>query len=210
MLDRVRERLQEFNRPPPVNQQPEAAVLIPITDQPLPELVLTRRAQHLSSHAGEVAFPGGKRDPEDADLVETALRETHEEIALPPQAVEVLGHMPPARSKFGLLVTPFVGVFDPSLPLIPNEDELDHIFSVPLQYFIDNEPTGIHQAEYDGRIFDVPCYNYKGNVIWGLTAYFIAQFVNHAFDTEINIKLRSNTLGSEHNRQQSNSSRRDL
>lgn len=196
VLDRVREKLQVYGSPPLPNEEPEAAILIPITDQPLPELVLTQRAQHLSSHAGEVAFPGGKKDPEDVDLVATALRESHEEIALPPDAVEVIGHMPPARSKFGLMVTPFVGVIDPRQPLVPNEDELDHIFSVPLQYFMENEPRDIHQAEYDGQLFEVPCYNYKGNIIWGLTAYFIAQFMNHTFDTNITIKLRSNTLRS--------------
>jgi 8-oxo-dGTP pyrophosphatase MutT (NUDIX family) len=182
-----------FERPPLATGQPEAAVLIPIVNQPSPELILTQRAMHLSSHAGEVAFPGGKKDPEDRDLVATALRESHEEIALSPDAVEIIGHMPPARSKFGLRVTPFVGVIEPGLPLTPNQDELDHIFTVPLQYFLDNEPGDIHRAEYDGRWFEVPCYNYRGNIIWGLTAYFIAEFMNHTFDTNITIKLRSNT-----------------
>ncbi len=181
---------------PREHDQPQAAVLIPLTDEPLPELVLTQRSLHLSSHAGEVAFPGGKKDPEDTDLVSTALRESHEEIALPPDAVEIIGHLPAARSKFGLMVTPIVGVIDPGQPLVPNQDELDHIFKVPLQYFLENEPNGIHHAEYDGRMFEVPCYHYEGNVIWGLTAYFIAQFMNHTFDTNITIRLRSNRTGS--------------
>lgn len=196
LLDKVREKLQksanEVSLFTSVVDRPQAAVLIPLTNEPLPELVLTKRADHLTSHAGEVAFPGGKKDPEDSDLVATALRETHEEINLPPEGVEILGPMPPAHSKFGLLVTPIVGVIDTTLPLTPNEDELDHIFSVPLQYFIDNYPTDIHRAEYQGKIFEVPCYNYQGNIIWGLTAYFIAEFMNHIFDTKITIQLRSN------------------
>ena len=192
MLDRVRERLDGAAPTPSDYGHPQAAVLMPVTDQQVPELVLTQRSLHLSSHAGEVAFPGGKQDPEDADLVATALRESHEEIALPPDAVEVIGHLPPARSKFGLMVTPIVGVIDPAQPLEPNLDELDHIFRVPLSYFLENEPNGIHRAEYDGKIFEVPCYQYQGNIIWGLTAYFIAQFMNHIFDTNISIQLRAN------------------
>ena len=192
LLDKVRQKLMGRAMIPEDHGYPQAAVLIPVTDQPIPELVLTQRSLHLSSHAGEVAFPGGKQDPEDMNLVATALRESHEEIALPPDAVEVIGHLPAARSKFGLMVTPIVGVIDPAQPLEPNLDELDHIFKVPLPYFLENEPNGIHRAEYDGKIFEMPCYQYQGNIIWGLTAYFIAQFMNHIFDTNITIKLRVN------------------
>ena len=191
MLNKVRTRLPTLPRSGLHQGHPAAAVLIPLTDEPQPDLILTRRASHLSSHAGEVAFPGGKKDPEDKDLVATALRESHEEINLPPDAVEVIGHLPPARSKFGLMVTPIVGVIHPQQDLVASEDEIDHIFSVPLQFFLENQPNDIHEASYQGQTFRVPCYNYQGNVIWGLTAYFIAEFMNLIFDTNITIQLRS-------------------
>ncbi len=89
---------------------PEAAVLVPITRSDEPELILTLRASGLSTHGGEVAFPGGRRDPEDPDLIFTALREAEEEIGLPPGLVEVIGPLSPLISLHGIRVTPYVGV----------------------------------------------------------------------------------------------------
>ncbi|MCG8672304.1 MAG: CoA pyrophosphatase [Pseudomonadales bacterium] len=192
MLDQIRTKLSPPNFDNSPQDRREAAVLIPLTDQTTPDLVLTRRAAHMNSHAGEVAFPGGKKDPEDLTIIDTALRESHEEIGLAPRDVEVIGAMRPAKSKFGLMVTPIVGVIHPEQSFIPNEEELDHIFTVPLNYFLDNLPTDIHRATYEGKTFEVPCYNYEGNIIWGLTAYFIADFMNQIFNTDIKIQLRSN------------------
>ena len=191
LLDQVRAKVNPLPEWTVAHNDPEAAVLIPLTDSLEPELVLTRRASHMNSHAGEVAFPGGKKDWDDRDLIATALRESHEEIGLPPSAVDVLGALDPARSKFGLMVTPIVGVIPKEQQFTPNEQELDHIFSVPLQYFLDTLPNDVYEANYDGERFNAPCYNYEGNIIWGLTAYFIAEFMNQIFDTDIQIQLRS-------------------
>ena len=104
---------------------PEAAVLVPITRSDEPELVLTLRASGLSTHGGEVAFPGGRRDPEDPDLIFTALREAEEEIGLPPGLVEVIGPLSPLISLHGIKVTPYVGVipdfveYRPTMPKLP-------------------------------------------------------------------------------------------
>ena len=195
MLDQVREKVNPVPSWRVKHGDPEAAVLIPLTNSPVPEVVLTRRAPHLSSHAGEIAFPGGKKDSDDRDLIATALRESHEEIGLPPSVVDVVGALEPARSKFGLMVTPIVGVIPQEQQFIPNEDELDHIFSVPLQYFLDTLPNDVYEANYEGERFSAPCYNYEGNIIWGLTAYFIAEFMNQIFDTDIQIQLRSYQKG---------------
>src|SRR5690606_26662707 len=89
---------------------PEAAVLMPITRNDDPELVLTLRASGLSTHGGEVAFPGGRRDPEDRDLIDTALREAHEEVGLPPGLVEVVGPLSTLVSRHGIKVTAYVGL----------------------------------------------------------------------------------------------------
>ncbi len=104
---------------------------MPITRSDEPELVLTLRASGLSTHGGEVAFPGGRRDPEDPDLVFTALREAEEEIGLPPGLVEVIGPLSPLISLHGIKVTPYVGVIPDFVEYRANDAEIAAVFSVP-------------------------------------------------------------------------------
>src|SRR3989338_9158039 len=112
MLDKLLLRMRGYSPHilPTDKRYPEAAVLVPITRRDEPEVVLTLRASGLSTHGGEVAFPGGRRDPEDADLIETALREAEEEIGLPPGLVEVIGPLSTLVSRHGIPVTPYVGL----------------------------------------------------------------------------------------------------
>ncbi len=162
----------------------EAGVLMAITDlEDDPHLILTKRAAHLSSHAGEVAFPGGKRDPEDITIVDTALRESYEEILLPPDKVEVIGPMPLSISKAGLKVTPIIGIIPHQLKLVPSEYEIESLFSVPIRYFLETPPPDFTYREYQGVRYRVPCYHYQNYVIWGLTAYFITDCFNRIFNT---------------------------
>ena len=124
--------------------QTPAAVLVAITDDKLnPEVILTRRAQHMPTHKGQIAFPGGKAEVYDSDLVATALREAYEEVALKPEAVAVVGQMGQVLSRQGFVVTPIIGVVPPAVinQLIPNLGELDRIFTVPLRFFIDTKPV---------------------------------------------------------------------
>jgi len=111
MLDELRQRLQVHSPAalPSDRSFPEAAVLVPITRSEEPQLVLTLRASGLSTHGGEVAFPGGRRDPEDESLVFTALREAQEEVGLEPALVEVVGPLSTQISRHGIKVTPYVG-----------------------------------------------------------------------------------------------------
>lgn len=189
----VRERIQQQTAVPiaidPAEQR-QAAVLIPIVNRPDPEVVLTRRAMHMNTHRGEVAFPGGKCDAEDQDLVATALREAHEEIGVPPSVVEVVGAMPQAKSKFGIPVTPVVGILPGDQRFEPNPDELDHIFSVPLSYLRENGPDQKYHGEFKGVKFTAPCYNYQGNIIWGLTAFFVVEFMRVVFDQQVKTPVR--------------------
>jgi len=162
----------------------QAAVLFPITDcAQEPHVILTRRADHLNSHAGEVAFPGGKRDPEDASVLETALRESFEEISLPPEQVELLGPMPVSISKMGLQVVPVMGIIPHQQELVASEDEIESIFRVPLRFFLESPPNEVVERSYQGRVYQVPCYHYQGYMIWGLTAYFITDCLNRIFNT---------------------------
>ncbi|MFS0828354.1 CoA pyrophosphatase [Pseudomonas phoenicis] len=166
---------------------PEAAVLLPITRGEVPELVLTLRAQGLSTHGGEVAFPGGRRDPEDPDLVFTALREAEEEIGLPPGLVEVLGPLSPLISLHGLKVTPFVGLIPDYVDYRPNDAEIAAVFSVPLAFFAQDPREHTHRIDYQGRSWYVPSYRYDGYKIWGLSAIMIVELVNLLFDAGINL-----------------------
>eukprot|EP01030_Chromulinospumella_sphaerica_P006265 gene6265-6125_t len=152
---------------------PEAAVLVPITRSDEPELVLTLRASGLSTHGGEVAFPGGRRDPEDPDLVFTALREAEEEIGLPPGLVEVIGPLSPLISLHGIKVTPYVGVIPDFVEYRANDAEIAAVFSVPLEFFREDPREHTHRIDYQGRSWYVPSYRYGEFKIWGLTAIMI-------------------------------------
>lgn len=163
----------------------QAGVLVAITDEADPQLVLTQRARHLSSHQGEVAFAGGKRDETDPDIVYTALREAHEEINLSSSQVNVVGELDQVVSLFGYLVTPIVGIIPADTTFIANEDELDAIFKVPLRFFLENEPDDYLKR---GPIL-IPSYHYEGFRIWGLTSMMITEMMNNHLNANIKIKF---------------------
>ncbi len=118
MLERIRERLLCEPRDAPGDA--DAAVLIAVTAEREPQIILTVRAAHMRSHPGEVAFPGGRRDAADRGLVDTALRESHEEIGLDPRCVEILAAGRQRTSRFGVRVYPFVGVVPADVRLSAN------------------------------------------------------------------------------------------
>lgn len=182
MIEEIRRGLAKYTAPQLDEsyrvERVQAAVLIPVVMVARPELVLTLRASTLGTHAGEVAWPGGRRDPEDADLRTVALRETEEEIGIPRQRVEVVGQLRPFISKFGLLVTPFVGLVEEPANLRPNPDELDAVFSVPIDYLLDDPRSQTDVFERHGERHEVPVYDYDGYRIWGLTAMILQEFLN--------------------------------
>ena len=163
----------------------EAAVLMPLTRVAQPELILTLRAQTLSTHSGEVAFPGGRRDPEDTSLVATALREAYEEVGLEPECVEVVGQLSSLVSRHGIKVTPYVGLVPEHVGYRPNAGEIASIFSVPLEFFANDPRHTTHRIDYLGRSWYVPSYTYADYKIWGLTAVMVVELVNVFFDLNI-------------------------
>lgn len=184
-IQHIRQRLQlyqlrEFNQ-----TLPEAAVLMPFTTTAQPELILTVRSASMPTHAGEVAFPGGKKDPTDDSLLMTALRESHEEVGLLPSRVEVVGQLSPVASRFGMKVTPFVGLVPSDVELIAEPGEIAQIFRVPLAFFLDTQPQLTEPVEFLGRRYRIPTYYYEGKKIWGLTAFMILDFLNAVYDTDI-------------------------
>ena len=163
----------------------QAGVLVAITDEVDPHLVLTRRANHLKTHSGEVAFAGGKRDDTDPDIIYTALREAHEEINLPSSQVHIVGELDQVISRFGYIVTPIVGIIPSDTQFIANLDELDAIFKVPLRFFLENDPSDYFKQ----GPFMIPSYHFDGFRIWGLTAMMITEMLNNHLNANIMIKF---------------------
>lgn len=189
MLEQIRQRLPEYRRRELPLALPEAAVLMPFVDAPEPRLILTVRSNSMPTHAGEVAFPGGKRDPSDSNLRMTALRESCEEVGLAPEQVEVLGQLSPLASRYGMKVTPFVGVVKETVSLQAEPGEIEAIFQVPLQFFLDETPELSAPIDFYGRQYRIPSYYYEDKRIWGLTAFMIVDLINHVYDAGVEYAL---------------------
>jgi 8-oxo-dGTP pyrophosphatase MutT (NUDIX family) len=161
-----------FEYDPEVTGHP-AAVLIAVTDRKSPGVILTRRTETLRRHAGQVAFPGGRIDPEDEGPIAAALREAEEEIALPRAAVEIVGIADRYRTVTGYEVTPVVGVVAPDLPLVAAEAEVADVFEVPLAFLLDHANHVAATAQYQGRERHYYEILWGGQRIWGATAAMI-------------------------------------
>ncbi|MFT0212455.1 CoA pyrophosphatase [Pseudomonas sp. F1_0610] len=166
---------------------PQAAVLVPITESTHPQVILTQRATGLSTHSGEVAFPGGHYEQQDVDLIATALREAHEEVGLLPERVKVVGPLSTLMSKHGVSVTPYVGLVAEHTEYVANESEIAAIFSVPLSFFADDAREMTHRIDYQGRSWYVPSYQFEGYKIWGLTAIMLVELTNLVFGADIDL-----------------------
>jgi 8-oxo-dGTP pyrophosphatase MutT (NUDIX family) len=165
-----------------------AAVLLPIVlrgpEGQDPHLLLTQRTQHLSSHAGQIAFPGGKVDPQDISAEHAALREAQEEVGLSPHHVQILGTLPIYITGTAFHITPVVGLVSPEIKLVPNPFEVEDIFEVPLAFLMNPENHRLHEFERDGVLrqwYSMPYEeiqhsasdSIKERFIWGATAGMI-------------------------------------
>lgn len=163
---------ETFPSPLPVRR---AAVLVTIVDRPRPTLLLTRRAATLRKHAGQVAFPGGMMDEDDASLIATALRETEEEIAIPAASVRVIGVLPAVTSSTGFQVTPVVGVIEADQRWQASEAEVESVFEMPLQEALRlgrYTPLDIQRHGLSHRVW---LSWFEDYFIWGMTAGIIRQ-----------------------------------
>ncbi|MFD1218427.1 NUDIX hydrolase [Microbulbifer celer] len=162
-----------------------AAVLLALTDEPDPQVILTLRSQQLSSHSGEVSFPGGRWDETDPSLQYTALRETHEEIGLPAEEVRILGPLWTRSTRWHIQVTPWLGIVSADAVLTPNPGELDAIFHVPLSFFLEDPRVRTDRVTIDKTRVYLPAYEYEGYEIWGFTAGVLTEFLVRVLDAPI-------------------------
>ncbi len=157
----------------PFDQVMPAAVLIPVTDRPEPGVILTQRPETMRRHAGQVAFPGGRIDPEDDGPIAAALREAEEEIALPRGDVTVIGITDRYRTVTGFEVTPVIGVVPPDLVLTPNAIEVAAVFEVPLAFLLDARNQKRLSRIWEGRERHYYEIMWHDRRIWGATAAMI-------------------------------------
>jgi 8-oxo-dGTP pyrophosphatase MutT (NUDIX family) len=147
-----------------------AAVLIAVSDEPEPQLLLTRRSAALTRHAGQIAFPGGRIDPEDAGAVAAALREAEEEVALDRRLVDVVGTLDPYETGTGFSILPVVGIIPPGLTLAPHEHEVAEVFHVPFAHVVDTANHERRSGEWQGQTRHFYVIRHGNREIWGATA----------------------------------------
>jgi 8-oxo-dGTP pyrophosphatase MutT (NUDIX family) len=161
-----------------------AAVLIALVMREQPTVLLTQRSAHLSTHSGQIAFPGGKTDDTDLDAGATALREAHEEVGLAAQHVQVLGHLPLYVTGTAFYITPVVALVEPGFELTLNASEVDSAFEVPLAYLMNPANHRRHAFEFEGvrrEWFSMPYTDLQVSgsperFIWGATAGMLRNF----------------------------------
>jgi 8-oxo-dGTP pyrophosphatase MutT (NUDIX family) len=160
----------------------EAAVLVPIVNRDgALQVLLTQRTSHLSAHAGQISFPGGRVEIEDASREDTALRETEEEVGLARTRITLVGRLPVYEIPSGFRITPIVGWIEPPFDLTLDPFEVASVFEAPLEHFIDTTRYQRREYRFKGRHRHYMAIPYQGRYIWGATAgmlYSLARVLN--------------------------------
>ena len=168
---------------PPGRVLRPAGVLVPIIDRGYgAHVVLTMRSSALKHHPGQIAFPGGKVDPDDADEKATALREAHEEIGLESSSAEIVGTLPPHETVTGFNVTPVLAMIDPGFRAVPEQGEVAEVFEVPMTHVMNTSLYSVQSRRWRGQrraYFTVPWGPYY---IWGATARMLRALADRMVD----------------------------
>ena len=155
-----------------------AAVLVPFLEGPEPCIVLTRRADHLPNHPGQVSFPGGAAEKGDRSAVQTALREAHEEIGLPPKSVRPIGFLDRMDTISDYRVLPVVALVAPPIHWVLDETEVAEVFTVPLEVALDRDRYQGRTVERDGQRYVLYSLEWEGYNIWGATAAILINLIS--------------------------------
>ena len=140
-------------------------------------VLLTKRTSDVEHHKNQISFPGGSVDERDPDIVQTALRETQEEIGISPESIDVLGLFDDVWTPSGFRVTPVIGYIQTLPSLIPNLEEVEEILEIPVSFFLDGKNARVKTMTRNGRTVDVYFYRYGMNEIWGATAGMLRSFL---------------------------------
>jgi 8-oxo-dGTP pyrophosphatase MutT (NUDIX family) len=155
-----------------------AGVLVPLFEKAgTLHILLSRRTESVEHHKGQISFPGGARDRSDRTIVDTALRETEEEVGIQRPQVEVLGVLDDFRTPSGFCITPVVGYLRTLPPLRINPQEVREVFDVPLSFFLESTHERVEQRLRGGTLANVYFYRYGDYEIWGATAAMIRSFL---------------------------------
>ena len=148
-----------------------AAVLVPLVERPGElSVLLTQRTAHLRDHAGQISFPGGRIEADDASPEAAALREVEEEIGLPPARVDIVGRLDDYETRTGFCVTPVVGIVMAPLRLRLDEHEVAEAFELALAFILDPANHQLHSRELGGKMLRFHAFSYHDRYIWGATA----------------------------------------
>ncbi len=153
-----------------------AVMMLFMNKDGMPHVLLTKRTDKVATHKGQMAFPGGGYDTDDADILQTALRETYEEVGIPAGDIDIIGQFDDFISIAGFHVVTFVGTIRHPYEYVINRDEIDDYVEVPLSLFVNMQYEKVQQVEFEGRSFNVYYYFYNGFEIWGLTARILTDF----------------------------------
>ena len=179
---RIKSALAGHKRIPMSPGPVPAAVLLPFyLKEGECHILFTKRTEHLHHHRGEISFPGGVRHPEDRTMMETALRETREEVGIDPAVVDVLGMLDDFYSIHDYCVTPYVGFLPPDCRFRINPEEIERTIEVPLAHLLRPEIFRIEDWNWKGRTHPVYFYTYGDDEIWGLTAAILKQLLDLVF-----------------------------
>lgn len=178
LLRRAVDRLDAEHADAPPQSRRRAAVLLLFDGRsPGLPLLFMERTAHLRHHAGQIGFPGGGAEADDADLVATALREAGEEAGIPATAVEVIGLLPPLLTATSdNWLTPVVGLQVADVELRPDPFEVARLFRADLAALMD-APHTVHSVIYEGRMREVHFYEVDGNIVWGVTGAIVAELI---------------------------------
>jgi 8-oxo-dGTP pyrophosphatase MutT (NUDIX family) len=180
LVDRTRERLaSRSRRVVPRGPLIQAAVLVPIVDRGEPVIAFTRRTERVGTHKGQISFPGGTADASDGSLMETALRECEEEVALPRHVVEVLGALDDTETvATRFVITPFVGLVRAPVTWQPDGEEIERVIEVPYAALAAEGGCRVEHWERGGVLHPMYFFEYAGQTIWGATARILRHYLD--------------------------------
>lgn len=190
MIDSIKQKLELINLIEPTKYKKAGVLILLKKDIGSNEfrILFTKRSSKLSTHSGEVSFPGGMWEEKDTSLFDTAMRESNEEIGLKKKNVMDLGRMNYLLSRHKVEVNPFVGYLESNQEFIGNF-EIDEIFDVPVSFLLNNNNILYKEFKRNDLRISMPSWVYNGNRIWGLTALITADFLNMCFDAKIDTNV---------------------